>query len=365
MKKRNVLFLVDKTGFGGVQTIANKLIESKMKGVNMYYFFLRDVDYKFGTKKIKKPNVFYSKCKSRYSINSFFELKNLVKEKNIDIIHMNGNKSILFGILIKIFIPYVKTIAHEHGGKFDDKNLNFISLSLLKKYLDKFIFLSQFRKEKIKKMTGIKEEKTLVLPNFVDLNDFNKKVSRSLINKLKNKYSLNNNVVIGYVGGLYPIKGCDILIRSIPLMKNKNIKCIIIGDGPEKTNLEKLSRELTIMDKVAFLGYQKDVNLIYSLLDVLIIPSRWEAFGIVALEAFSKKVPIICSEEVLKNGFLLDGLNCLSFKKENYLDLAKKMDYLFKDKSLRNHLIANSSKLLNSFIFKNYLKGLIKIYNEI
>ena len=85
-------------------------------------------------------------------------------------------------------------------------------------------------------------------------------------------------------------------------------KLVMIGDGPEKTPAEALVRELGIERDVLFLGNQDCMEEMLPLADVFLLPSSSESFGLVALEAMSAEVPVVCSNvgglpEVVEHGF--------------------------------------------------------------
>ncbi len=361
---KNVLFLVDKTGFGGVQTIANKLIESKIKGVNMYYFFLRDVDHKFGTKKFDKSNVFYSKSKSRYGIKSFFELKNLIKKYNIDILHMNGDKSTLYGCLMKsFFLPNLKIIHHEHSGIFTENKIYHKMLKLFSKKIDLFIAVSFSTKNELMRKSEIPRKKIRVVYNFVDLERFDpKKIKINLKIQRKKLGIKSKDFVIGYVGRLAKVKGCEYLIRSLPNLKF-NYKCLIVGEGLEMSNLKKLSESLNLNDKIKFLGYIKETEKIYRIFDLFIMPSLSESFGISLLESQKMKVPIISSKiESLQE---IGGNGAIFVNPKNPMELSSKVNEVIKSKKLIDKLIKNGSRNVIKFSLKNSIKNTLGVYNEL
>jgi len=101
-----------------------------------------------------------------------------------------------------------------------------------------------------------------------------------------------------YVGRLLSHKNINILIKSIAVLKNWNpkIKCLIIGDGPEKKNLEKLVRKLDLSKNILFLGFVENHDKVISLMkssNVFVLPSTREGFGIVALESNACGIPVI------------------------------------------------------------------------
>lgn len=99
-------------------------------------------------------------------------------------------------------------------------------------------------------------------------------------------------------GRLLKHKNVDLLIKSIGYLakKNSKIKCIIVGEGPERKSLEKLTKELKLTKNITFVDFLPDQNDLYSLFKsskVFVFPSTREGFGIVALEANACGIPAV------------------------------------------------------------------------
>ena len=122
-----------------------------------------------------------------------------------------------------------------------------------------------------------------------------------------------------FVGRLIKDKNVDVLIKAISIVKQElpDIKCLIIGDGPERTKLEKLVHDLGLEENVEFLGFvdaHDDVIRYMKASKVFVFPSTREGFGMVALEANACGLPVItvdCDRNATKdlieygvNGFL-------------------------------------------------------------
>ena len=70
---------------------------------------------------------------------------------------------------------------------------------------------------------------------------------------------------------------------------------VMVGDGPQRAELEALTVELGLMDRVHFMGWQAETAPIFAALDVFLMPSLWEGFGLVLLEAMAQRVPVVGS----------------------------------------------------------------------
>jgi glycosyltransferase involved in cell wall biosynthesis len=122
-----------------------------------------------------------------------------------------------------------------------------------------------------------------------------------------------------FAGRLLSNKNVDVLIKSIQLIKERKpeIKCLIIGDGPEKKNLEILTQKLNLENNVIFLGFLENHDYVYAMIKaskVFVLPSSREGFGIVVVEANACGLPVITIDhkdnaakdliEEGKNGFV-------------------------------------------------------------
>lgn len=152
-------------------------------------------------------------------------------------------------------------------------------------------------------------ESSVIIPNGIDIEEI-KGISPSLT---------KSDVL--FVGRLIKEKNADLLIKSLVQLKQKfpNVKCVIIGEGPERGNLEKLSNDLGLMDNVEFLGFFDNYNDVISNMksaQVLVLPSIREGFGMVVLEANACGLPVVvvdhpmnAAKDLIKdnvNGFIAE-----------------------------------------------------------
>ena len=182
-------------------------------------------------------------------------------------------------------------------------------------------------------------EKSVVIPNGIDFNYINK------INPSDEKSD------IIFAGRLIKEKNVDILIKTIAIVKERipDIKCFIIGDGPERAKLERLVQELDIQNNVSFKGFMKNYNDLISYMKaskVFVLPSTREGFGIVVIEANACGLPVVvvnhkmnaASDLIInnKNGIISD------FSKE---DIAENIiSMIDKKKIMQNDCTQNSMK---------------------
>ena len=141
-----------------------------------------------------------------------------------------------------------------------------------------------------------------------------------------------DTVLFGFVGSISHRKGLDIIIKAFGHSKHLKIHLIILGNG-EVNWLHQLINEHQIEDLVTLIPF-RDPTDIYTMMDVLILPSRQEGFPLVPLEAMMIKKPVIRSNIQGADDQILDGKNGYLFESENHMELAQIIETITLEPSL-------------------------------
>ena len=203
-------------------------------------------------------------------------------------------------------IPVVITL--HGGGIYNFAKRHPFMVKYILKHTDRIIAINKFLKTSVKKYTTKEID---LIPNFIDSNKFRKQNEQSIIN-FKNKYKLNDKIIVLIVSRLVTTKGIHNLILAIRELAKKypNICLQIIGDGPQKRKLIRFVKNQRLKDKVYFLGKisNDQLPIFYSACDLFVLPSLYEGQPTVILEAMACEAPIIATavggiQELIKPGF--------------------------------------------------------------
>ncbi len=147
-----------------------------------------------------------------------------------------------------------------------------------------------------------------------------------------------------------PMKNLALLVRAVARMRNPTARLILLGDGPEKDNLQREAAELEIQDRVHFPGFRQDVERFLSLAWAFVLPSSYEPYGNAYTEALTAGVPTLGLRPgpgvlVPTDEHIVDGENGFLVEPGNERDLAGKLDRIVADAELRDRLRRNARSL--------------------
>ncbi len=183
-----------------------------------------------------------------------------------------------------------------------------------------------------------------------------------------------------FVGRIEPLKGVDTLFRAIALIQKrrpeavKDVCVAVIGGDPWATNpdeemarLQDLRQELGILETVSFLGAKDQERLpyFYAAADMVVMPSHYESFGMVALEAMAVGTPVIASEVGGLAFLVRDGETGFHVPSRDPEALAEKIYTLLTDTACRRQMGANAIRHARKYSWANTADRILPIYAEL
>ena len=206
---------------------------------------------------------------------------------------------------------------------------------------------------------GVNKNKIEYIPNGISDDAFDKVNNKNFIDK----YKIKNKFIISYLGRIQKYKGLGQVIKLLPKLDKRIVFLAMGKDVGDKKRLINLARKLNVFDRVIFtreLSYsEKLMGLDVS--EIFILPSEWEAFGIVLLEAMARGNAII-STKTEGGKFLVKKENGFVYDSENIEQLKEYINLLFKNNKLREEMKRDNIKKAKEFLWEDIAKNLERIY---
>ena len=310
----------------------------------------------------------------------FFSLPFIRKlRKNIkmmNIVHLNEYRNyltpIIFYIISKFNKPYIIQARGQIPYNIGNKKGKILFDNLIGKHIlkcaSRIIALNNFEANQYKAI-GVPDDKISIIPNGINIKKY---TLFDFKNTLRKRLHLEDETkIVLFLGRINYIKGIDILIKATYYLikKIRYNKFIVIIAGPDDGFLissKKMVLQMDLNKNIIFLGPLRGVNKIEVLMDAdcLVLPSRYEIFGNVILEAYACGKPVIASNvgglkelvEHGKTGFLFDN--------EDYKKLAWLMYFLLTADKLRFSMGINAKNKVKSFSIEKIVDKLEKIYRD-
>jgi glycosyltransferase involved in cell wall biosynthesis len=152
------------------------------------------------------------------------------------------------------------------------------------------------------------------------------------------------------VGRLVPIKGHEYLIEALPLIIERfpDVKLIVLGIGPLKDKLVELAVSLDVFEHIRFEGFASPNSFIFQC-QVMVLPSLFEAFGLVYIESFASKIPVVAFNTPAANEIIENKKTGILVEKQDAKGLAEKIIYLLERPEERKRIAENAYKRFQAY----------------
>jgi glycosyltransferase involved in cell wall biosynthesis len=359
---------------GGLAMAATNLAESLVKEQHEVHFFTPGL--KNQKKNTEKNGVFYHRCyPSGSNIVEYCKDMSLQmvedylreeKKGKFDVLHFHDWHPTEALHLLQdrpTVLTFHSTEYGRNGNVFGDW-WEFREISGKEWYAalicKKITTISQSLKNEAMWLYNIPEWKIKVVPNGIEPEKFQMNIDAT---QVKKDYGVNStDPVVFYMGRLVYQKGPDLLLDAVE--KHSNTKFLFAGDGDMRQHLENMAKNYE--GKVRFLGYLPDMEFVRLLnaVDLVVIPSRNEPFGLVLLEAWSAKKGVVATEV----GGLAENINNFVDGVKVYVSpesIAWGVNYCLNDPVFMKDMGKNGWKKLDKFTWKNVAKEMTEIYKSL
>ena len=369
--KHSVLHLIDSAGmYGAEKVIVTLLVELKYSHFPGILGCIRERENEIPQIAIEAANrnipIHYFTMKRGFNFSGIRSISTFARENKITVIHSHGYKPNIF--LNFISARQVKKIATVHGwsketGALKSRIYEFLD-SLALRRMHCIVAVSKAVENDLASR-GLRKDRIEIIYNGIIFNQEHNN-SQADVSQLRAEYNISNcTFVIGTLGRLVNVKGHNYLIQAMPFILKEIPNCVLLiaGTGSLKTYLENLIKDLDLVNNVKLIGYVKDLNKFFSIIDLFVLPSLSEGLPISLIEAMAFGKPIVASmaggiPEVIVNedtGILIPPANVNK--------LEKTIINLSKDKDKMQRLSANSRKFVKTnFSSTNIAKQYENIY---
>lgn len=291
---------------------------------------------------------------------AFWQIVKLIKSEKPNIIHLNSSKISILGSLAARWCKTPKVIYTVHGWVFNEelpawKKAFYKTLEkFTAKFKNQIICLSEFDKQTAIKQKIVPAEKISVIYNGIAPIKFLPR------DEARKKLKIHDGtILVGTIANLYKTKGLNYLIEAMNQVSGTRRQVLIIGDGPEKNNLESSN------DKITLAGNIPNAASLLSAFDIYVCSSIKEGLPYTILEAMKAGLPIISTDVGAIPEIITDGKNGLLVEPKKPEQLVEKIKYLIDNTDIAKKLGEQAKKdVAEKFSLERMLKETEKIYEE-
>lgn len=289
-----IIFFITGLGMGGAEKVvcelADKLYE-KGNEISIVYFT---------GNVLRRPsnNIEIKKFPLKMGISSVVEFKKLldyIKDKSPDVIHAHMFHANIMARMIKFFYNKVRVICTSHSN-YEGGALRMKIYALTEGLCEVHTNVSANAAQALMKAGAVRNKEIIPIYNgietkkYLNIPNIKEKKKRELGYK-------NTDKLIVSIGRIDIPKDYPTLLKAFKLLldSDKDLKLLIVGDGPKKDEMVNLAKHLNIEKEVAFLGIRYDIVELLNVSDIFVSSSAWEGFGLAILEAMLCEKPIVAT----------------------------------------------------------------------
>ncbi|PDY45269.1 glycosyltransferase [Bacillus pseudomycoides] len=345
----NILLLTDKLITGGAEMYFCKL-ENYLKHEDMTFYSAAATGELYH--QIHNKHHFIPLSLKNHPAN-LYTLSKQVMKLDIDVIHANSFRMLLYSIVIKKMTGRkIKLIYTKHNVTILEKKFPALFKKVLNQHVNQIIAVSNFEKERLLQF-GIRKSLIRTIYNGVDVKHFS-------FQQIQPKEALN----IGILARLSKEKNHELFLKIANELKDVcNVMFYIAGDGPERDFIEKMIHDFKLNHKVKLLGNTSNPYEFICSMDLLLLTSLREVFPMVVIEAMASGTPIISVDVGGIKEAIIDDETGILVSHHSEKEFAKKIQLLHNNQNLRKCLgKAAREKVEKSFSLSNMIHSTLETY---
>ena len=207
-------------------------------------------------------------------------------------------------------------------------------------------------------------EKIVVIYNGVDTSRFNPKVKEKYRKSLRDKYGIKKNeILLLFVSNNFKLKRLNLVLEAMSFLKNNRIRLFVIGTDSYKTYLRWAVKN-SLDEQVLFLGPKSNIEKYYAAGDMFVLPTLYDAFANVCLEAMACGLPVVTSDSNGAAELICDNENGFVLKTQKVDELAGRIKAL-ESLSERSRMGNNAAAKAACFTMEKHVTEILKLYERV
>jgi glycogen(starch) synthase len=231
---------------------------------------------------------------------------------------------------------------------------------------DRVITCSAYMRGHVADVFGVPPERIIAIPNGIDPTDLQPVAD---LPRLRARFAAPDEKLILLVGRLVYEKGFHLALDAMPrLIERLGVRFLVAGSGTAEAELKAQAERLGLMDHGSFVGWTGDdvLHSLYRIADLCVVPSLYEPFGLVALEAMASGCPCIVADTGGLREVVPDGRRVgLRFRARDPRSLARMAEQLLSDDALRDRLVAEAGEHVLRFDWADTARQTAAVYDSL
>lgn len=292
-------------------------------------------------------------------------LRRIIKQVKPDIVYAHSSKAGAFARIADLGLNN-KVIYNPHGWAFNmqqsakKKEMYKWVEKISAHFCDKIVCISDAERESALREKICKPSKLRVIYNGIDLEEIEKTapMSKAQIGVPEDAF------VVGMVGRLSKQKAPDNFVKAAKLIKEKipNAFFLMVGDGELRDQVESLINQYALGSSFLITGWVDNPTAYMKIMDVGMLLSRWEGFGLVLPEYMACGIPIVATNVDAIPNIIKDGENGLLVKPDNFYAVRDTVYKIYVYKNLKRSIINNNKKDVKKFDALRVVRESLKLY---
>jgi len=357
-----ILIIINSLAGGGAEKLISDLAPRFMSDKHSVEILVMSGENSKYADALKEKGIHVAVLSTDSHIKRIFIIRKYIRRGNFDVVHANLFPVIYYVILSSLFLrgkPLLVMTEHSTDNKRRRKEYLRPIEKFIYRHYDRIIRISPMAEKNLQSWLRLPEKYNLrfhIVDNGISTKEY---AEKSGYDKTEIFPDIRkDDILLGMVGSFSQQKNHKGMLHIMAVLPEK-YKLVLVGEGPLILRIRDKAAQMGLSRRISILGYRKDIAEIFHTIDILVIPSLWEGFGLIAVEAMACGTPVVASNVPGLAGVVAD---CgLLAEPTNIEEFALQIQRL-EDTDLYCDFVNKGRKRAERFDISNTVKGYEKIY---